>query len=57
MLLEESLDAVNWSPALEWLVAARLPTDEFWSDLQTRFEIERERGFVLKNNLDDSVIG
>jgi hypothetical protein len=36
------LDAVNGSPSLHWFVTAGLPIDQFRSDLQTRFKIERE---------------
>jgi hypothetical protein len=56
-MLEKLLDAVNWSPPFERFVTAGLPTDELWSDLQTRFQIERGRGPVLKDNFDDAVIG
>jgi hypothetical protein len=52
-----ALDAVNGSPSLHRFVAARFPTDNLRSDLQTRFQIERERGFVLKDNFNDAVIG
>jgi hypothetical protein len=56
-LWRDWLDAVNGSPSLHGLVASTFPTDQFGSDLQTRFKIERERSLVLKNDLYDSVIG
>ena len=57
LMLEKLLDAVNRSPAFERFVTARLPTDNFGSDLEAGFEIESERSFVLEDNLNDVVIG
>jgi hypothetical protein len=49
-------DAVNASPSLERFVATGFPANQLRDNLQTRFKIECERGFVLKNDLNDAVI-
>jgi hypothetical protein len=56
-MFEKELDAVNRSPAFERVIFSRLPTDKLGSDLEAGFEIESERGLVLKNNFDNVVIG
>lgn len=56
-VLDRSLDAEDRSPAFEGLVAATLPTDEFWSNLDAGIQIEAEGSFVLKNDFKDVVIG
>src|SRR3954471_13029402 len=55
-VLARLLDAENRSPSFEWPVAARLPADKLWSNLDTRIKIKSERSLVLEHDLNNVVI-
>lgn len=45
------------SPSSHGFVFAAFPTYEFRKDANARFKIEGKRSLVLKDNLDDVVVG
>jgi hypothetical protein len=55
--LEKLLDAENRSPAFERFIFACFPTDKLRGNLDTRFQVEAQRSFVIENDFDNVVIG